>query len=198
MTAPRIGFDPVTRGEGDVVSGWKNELQSALANIMPAAVLARQCKKMPRRDRRDDDANGRTVEASGPNSPWGASWGPREPSRTSTLGAARRCTETACERATFLASGDRDSRSRGERASSSPWPVHRARRSLRSGRPVGRARCKLSPGKARPMFTPVPDKSVRPGRASRHCAAAGRPARRRRSACRRGDGSSRRCAASAA
>jgi hypothetical protein len=48
MTAPRIGFDAMMRGEGDVVSGWKNELQSAVANIMPAAMLARQCKKTPR------------------------------------------------------------------------------------------------------------------------------------------------------
>jgi uncharacterized protein len=48
MTAPRIGFDAMMRGEGDVVSGWKNELQSAVANIMPAAMLARQCKKAPR------------------------------------------------------------------------------------------------------------------------------------------------------
>jgi len=42
----RIGFDAMMRGEGDVVSGWKNKLQSALANIVPAAMLARQYKKM--------------------------------------------------------------------------------------------------------------------------------------------------------
>jgi len=45
MTAPRIGFNAMVRGEGEVVSGWKNKLQSALANIMPA-MLARQYKKM--------------------------------------------------------------------------------------------------------------------------------------------------------
>jgi len=44
--APQIGFDAMIRGEGDVVSGWKNKLQSTLANIMPAAMLARQYKKM--------------------------------------------------------------------------------------------------------------------------------------------------------
>ena len=42
------------------------------------------------------------VDASGPNSPWGASWGPREPPRTGTLGAARRWTKTECERVAFL------------------------------------------------------------------------------------------------
>lgn len=36
----RIGFDAMMRGDGDVVSGWKNKLQSALANVTPAGVLA--------------------------------------------------------------------------------------------------------------------------------------------------------------
>jgi hypothetical protein len=30
------------RGDGDVVTGLKNKLQSAAANVMPAGVLARQ------------------------------------------------------------------------------------------------------------------------------------------------------------
>ena len=34
------------RGEGDVVSGWKNKLQSAMANVTPAGVLAEQHRKM--------------------------------------------------------------------------------------------------------------------------------------------------------
>lgn len=42
----RIGFDAMMRGDGDIVSGWHNKLQSALANIMPAEMLARQHKKM--------------------------------------------------------------------------------------------------------------------------------------------------------
>jgi len=42
----RIGFDAMMRGDGDAVSGWKNKLQSALANVMPAAMLAKQYKKM--------------------------------------------------------------------------------------------------------------------------------------------------------
>ena len=33
------------RGDGDVVSGWHNNLQSAIANITPAAMLAEQHRK---------------------------------------------------------------------------------------------------------------------------------------------------------
>lgn len=33
-------------GEGDVVSGWKNRVQSAIANLTPASVLAEQHRKM--------------------------------------------------------------------------------------------------------------------------------------------------------
>ena len=33
----RVGFDAMMRGDGDVVSGWKNKLQSAIANVTPAA-----------------------------------------------------------------------------------------------------------------------------------------------------------------
>jgi hypothetical protein len=33
-------------GDGDVVSGWKNQLQSAIANVTPAGVLAEQHRKM--------------------------------------------------------------------------------------------------------------------------------------------------------
>ena len=42
----RIGFDAMMRGEGDVVSGWKNKLQSAIANVTPAGVLAEQHRRM--------------------------------------------------------------------------------------------------------------------------------------------------------
>ena len=42
----RVGFDAMMRGDGDVVSGWKNKLQSAIANITPAGVLAEQHRKM--------------------------------------------------------------------------------------------------------------------------------------------------------
>jgi uncharacterized protein len=41
----RIGFKAMKNGEGDVVSGWHNKLQSAIANITPAAVLAEVHRK---------------------------------------------------------------------------------------------------------------------------------------------------------
>src|SRR5678809_65086 len=42
----RVGFDAMMRGDGDVVSGWKNKLQSAIANITPAGMLAEQHRRM--------------------------------------------------------------------------------------------------------------------------------------------------------
>jgi hypothetical protein len=34
------------KGAGDVVSGWQNKLQSAIANVTPAGMLAEQHRKM--------------------------------------------------------------------------------------------------------------------------------------------------------
>jgi uncharacterized protein len=42
----RIGFDAMMRGDGDVVSGWMNKLQSAIALITPAGLVAEQHRKM--------------------------------------------------------------------------------------------------------------------------------------------------------
>ena len=42
----RVGFDAMMRGDGEVVSGWKNKLQSAIANVTPASVLAEQHRRM--------------------------------------------------------------------------------------------------------------------------------------------------------
>jgi uncharacterized protein len=42
----KTGFDAMMRGDGDVVSGWKNKLQSAIANVTPSGVLAEQHRKM--------------------------------------------------------------------------------------------------------------------------------------------------------
>ncbi len=42
----KTGFDAMMNGEGDVVSGWKNKLQSAIANITPAGMLAEQHRDM--------------------------------------------------------------------------------------------------------------------------------------------------------
>lgn len=42
----RIGFEAMLRGEGDVVTGWKNKLQSALANVTPAERLAKKHREL--------------------------------------------------------------------------------------------------------------------------------------------------------
>lgn len=42
----KTGFDAMMKGEGDVVSGWKNKLQSAIANVTPSSMLAEQHRKM--------------------------------------------------------------------------------------------------------------------------------------------------------
>jgi uncharacterized protein len=42
----RTGFHAMLRGDGDVVAGMKNKIQSAVANLTPAPVLAKQHRKM--------------------------------------------------------------------------------------------------------------------------------------------------------
>lgn len=42
----KLGFDAMMTGDGDVVSGWKNKVQSSLANVTPAAALAKQHRNM--------------------------------------------------------------------------------------------------------------------------------------------------------
>ncbi|MBB3320480.1 MULTISPECIES: SDR family NAD(P)-dependent oxidoreductase [unclassified Rhizobium] len=42
----RAGFDAMMNGDGDVVSGWKNKFQAAVANVTPAGMLASQHAKM--------------------------------------------------------------------------------------------------------------------------------------------------------
>jgi short-subunit dehydrogenase len=41
----KVGWDAMMKGEGDVVAGWKNKVQSAIANITPAGMLAEQHRK---------------------------------------------------------------------------------------------------------------------------------------------------------
>jgi uncharacterized protein len=41
----KTGFKAMMNGEGDVVSGWQNKLQSAIANVVPAAALAEMHRK---------------------------------------------------------------------------------------------------------------------------------------------------------
>lgn len=42
----RIGYEAMMDGDGDVVTGWKNKLQSALANVTPSGVLAAAHRRM--------------------------------------------------------------------------------------------------------------------------------------------------------
>src|SRR3954462_12290644 len=42
----KVGFDAMMRGDGDVVSGWKNKLTTAMASVTPAGMLAEQHRKM--------------------------------------------------------------------------------------------------------------------------------------------------------
>jgi short-subunit dehydrogenase len=41
-----VGWKAMMKGEGDVVAGWKNKIQSAIANVTPAGMLAEQHRKM--------------------------------------------------------------------------------------------------------------------------------------------------------
>jgi short-subunit dehydrogenase len=40
-----IGFKAMMNGDGDVVAGWQNKIESAVANVTPAAVLAERTRK---------------------------------------------------------------------------------------------------------------------------------------------------------
>jgi uncharacterized protein len=42
----KVGFDAMMRGDGDVVSGWKNKLTTAMASVTPAGMLAEQHRRM--------------------------------------------------------------------------------------------------------------------------------------------------------
>jgi NADP-dependent 3-hydroxy acid dehydrogenase YdfG len=42
----QVGFEGMMRGDADVVSGWKNKLQSAIGNVTPAGILAEQHRRM--------------------------------------------------------------------------------------------------------------------------------------------------------
>jgi short-subunit dehydrogenase len=41
----RTGWDAMMRGDGDIVSGLKNKIQSTIANITPAGMLAEKHRK---------------------------------------------------------------------------------------------------------------------------------------------------------
>ena len=42
----KAGFAAMMRGEGDVVTGWKNKLQTTVANVTPASTLAERHRKI--------------------------------------------------------------------------------------------------------------------------------------------------------
>ena len=42
----QTGFDAMMRGDGDVVTGWKNKLQSAIASVTPSDILAEMHRKI--------------------------------------------------------------------------------------------------------------------------------------------------------
>jgi uncharacterized protein len=42
----KTGFEAMMKGEGDVVSGLKNKIQAAVANVTPAERLAKQHRQM--------------------------------------------------------------------------------------------------------------------------------------------------------
>jgi short-subunit dehydrogenase len=50
-----IGFRAMMDGKGDVVTGWYNKVQAAIANIMPASVLAEQYRKLAEPSKTRDD-----------------------------------------------------------------------------------------------------------------------------------------------
>lgn len=42
----QAGYDAMMRGEADVVTGWKNKVQTTIANVTPSGVLAEQHRRM--------------------------------------------------------------------------------------------------------------------------------------------------------
>jgi len=41
----KVGYAAMMRGDGDVVAGWKNKIETTIANVTPAGVLAEQHRK---------------------------------------------------------------------------------------------------------------------------------------------------------
>ena len=42
----KVGYEAMMKGEADVVSGWKNKVQTTVANVTPNEMLAAQHRKM--------------------------------------------------------------------------------------------------------------------------------------------------------
>jgi len=41
----KVGYEAMMRGDGDVVAGWKNKIETTIANVTPAGILAEQHRK---------------------------------------------------------------------------------------------------------------------------------------------------------
>ena len=39
------GYDAMMKGDGQVITGWKNKMQAAMSHVMPAEQLAKQHTK---------------------------------------------------------------------------------------------------------------------------------------------------------
>jgi short-subunit dehydrogenase len=59
----RDGFDAMLAGEGDVVSGWQNKLQTTLASVTPAGVLAKQHRRMAEPGTGEEEKGGKEKSA---------------------------------------------------------------------------------------------------------------------------------------
>src|SRR5688500_2706779 len=46
VAVAQAGFDAMLRGDGDIVAGWKNKLQTTIASVTPSGMLAEQHRKM--------------------------------------------------------------------------------------------------------------------------------------------------------
>jgi uncharacterized protein len=59
----RDGFEAMMKGEGDVVSGWQNKLQTTLANVTPAGVLAEMHRKLTEPGTGEEEEGGKEKSA---------------------------------------------------------------------------------------------------------------------------------------
>lgn len=56
------GFEAMLNGEGDVVTGWLNKLQTAIADILPSGVLAERSRRSRARGASTDRRSWRSEE----------------------------------------------------------------------------------------------------------------------------------------
>jgi uncharacterized protein len=42
----KAGFEAMMQGEGDVVTGWRNKLQTTMANVTPSEMLAERHRQI--------------------------------------------------------------------------------------------------------------------------------------------------------